>query len=174
MGRLALIIIAVSALVAFLMPSPDKTSVVTRPTIVQTAPASSSAIGQAATVSSGFGQEVALERGPSGHFRTEASVNGQPLTFVVDTGADMVALTIEDARRAGLYVDPSSFTVVAEGASGPVRGKEYTLDRVEVAGRTVEHVRAAVLEGLGQNLLGQSVLAQLGGVEMKGDKMVLR
>ena len=43
----------------------------------------------------------------------------------------------------------------------------------EVAGRTVEHVRAAVLEGLGQNLLGQSVLAQLGGVEMKGDKMVL-
>ena len=31
-----------------------------------------------------------------------------------------------------------------------------------------------VLEGLQTNLLGQSALAQLGGVEMRGDQMVLR
>lgn len=120
------------------------------------------------------GGELVLNRSPSGHFETDASVNGQSLPFVVDTGADVVALTIDDARRAGLYVDPTTFKVIAEGASGPVRGQAIMLDRIEVNGHIVEHVRGAVLEGLGQNLLGQSVLTQLGGIEMTGDKMVLR
>lgn len=173
MGRLALIIIAVSVLVALAMPTPHKTLAGAPPIALHTDAAAAPA-EVAAVSSSGWGSQVSLDRGPSGHFQTQATVNGQPMSFVVDTGADMVALTIEDARRAGLYVDPTSFTVVAEGASGPVRGKAFTLDRVEVAGRTIEHVRAAVLEGLGQNLLGQSVLGQLGGVEMRGDKMVLR
>jgi predicted aspartyl protease len=37
-----------------------------------------------------------------------ALVNGQPVDFIVDTGATTIALTIEDARRIGLGVDPST------------------------------------------------------------------
>ena len=36
----------------------------------------------------------------SGHFYTYAKVNGELVRFVVDTGADVVALTGEDARAA--------------------------------------------------------------------------
>lgn len=122
----------------------------------------------------GLGQELTLTRDGTGQFHVEASVNGQPLPFLIDTGADQVALTIDSARQAGLYIDPTGFGPVAVGASGPVRGTRVTLGRLEVAGRTLERVDALVLEGLGTNLLGQSVLGRLGAVEMRGDTMVLR
>src|SRR5687768_6327358 len=76
-----------------------------------------------------------LERSPSGHFYTHAKVNGELVRFLVDTGATGVALTVEDAKRVGIKVDPSSFEVVGEGASGLVRGQLVTLDSVEVEGK---------------------------------------
>lgn len=178
MGRFAALVIGFSILVALLAPSSSRMLPGERPANMARGEEHGAAAEVAGTpqvaVTSGYGAELELDRDPSGHFRTEAAVNGQTLPFVVDTGADIVALTIDDARRIGIYVDPTSFTVIAEGASGPVRGKEIILDRVEIAGRRIENVRGAVLEGLGRNLLGQSVLTKLGEVEMKGDKMVLR
>jgi hypothetical protein len=66
-------------------------------------------------------RETDLERSSSGHFYTYAKVNGELVKFVVDTGADVVALTKEDAERVGMPVDPSSFTVIGEGASRSAR-----------------------------------------------------
>ncbi|MCA1653096.1 MAG: TIGR02281 family clan AA aspartic protease [Sphingomicrobium sp.] len=175
MGRLLFFVIALSIIVGLLAPS-GTPSRMFRHRAAHVAPAAAPSVPQPASsppVSFSAG-ELSIPRGPTGHFETEASINGQSLPFVVDTGADVVALTVNDARKAGLFFDPSAFKVVAMGASGPVKGQEVTLDRLEVNGRTIEHVRGAVLEGLGQNLLGQSALAQLGGVEMKGDRMVLR
>ena len=163
--------IGLSVLVALMAPAKKHVAAASTEAVVVQAEDSPATI---VPVSSSNGGELVLNRSPSGHFETDASVNGQSLPFVVDTGADVVALTIDDARRAGLYVDPTTFKVIAEGASGPVRGQAIMLDRIEVNGHIVEHVRGAVLEGLGQNLLGQSVLTQLGGIEMTGDKMVLR
>jgi len=178
MGRFAVVVIFASLLVALLAPSGPRVGLSGPPVVLvsreqRDAAAAPTAAPTVAVTSGGWG-EITLDRDPSGHFATTASVNGQTLPFVVDTGADIVALTIDDARKIGLYVDPSSFTVIAEGASGPVKGQEITLARIEVAGRTIENVRGAVLEGLGRNLMGQSVLTKLGAVEMKGDKMVLR
>lgn len=127
-----------------------------------------------APAAAGVGQALALTRDGSGQFHLDAAVNGQSLPFLIDTGADQVALTIESARQAGLYVDPTGFEPVAVGASGPIRGVQVTIGRIEVAGRTLEGVDALVLDGLGTNLLGQSVLRQLDAVEMRGDTMVLR
>ena len=124
--------------------------------------------------SAGAYGETTISRDSSGHFSLYVTANGQQLPFLVDTGADKVALTIESARAIGLYVDPTGFEPVAMGAGGPVRGQQVTIDRLEIGNRSLSGVDAMVLEGLGTNLLGQSALAQLGGVEMRGDRMVLR
>ena len=118
--------------------------------------------------------ETRIERTPGGHFYVNGEVNGQLVNFVVDTGATSVALTQEDARRVGVDFSPAEFEVVGSGASGPVRGKLITLARVSVDGKEVTSVRGAVLEGLDQSLLGQTYLSRIGGVEMRGDSMVLR
>ena len=124
--------------------------------------------------SASVGQELMLARDGSGQFHVDITLNGQSIPFLVDTGADSVALTIESARQAGFYVDPTGFETVAVGASGPVRGSRITIAHLEVAGRTLENVDGMVLEGLGTNLLGQNVLGRLGAVELSGDTMRIR
>jgi aspartyl protease family protein len=120
-------------------------------------------------------RETVLERESNGHFYTHARVNDAELIdFVVDTGASVVALTVEDAHRLGIPVNPAEFTVVGEGASGLVRGKEVMLKSVDVDGKRVENVRGVILEGSRLSLLGQAYLSRMGEVEMSGDYMVLK
>src|SRR6476620_7325199 len=64
-----------------------------------------------------------VRRSPNGHFFVTARVNGQPVRFVVDTGATTVALTEEDAARAGVPFDRASFDVIGVGAAGQIRGQ---------------------------------------------------
>ena len=115
-----------------------------------------------------------LRRDKSGQFHLDADVNGSTVNFLVDTGADMLALTEEEAANLNLNVSPGDFEPVMQTASGVGYGAPVTLDEVEVAGVTLHDVNAVVVRGLSVNLLGQSVLRQLGGVELKGDSMVIR
>jgi len=119
-------------------------------------------------------RETELERTSAGHFYTYAKVNGELAKFVVDTGADVVALTTEDAERAGVKFDPAQFEVIGEGAPGPVRGQPVMIDSIEVDGKLVNDVRGVVLPDLSKSLLGQSYLSRLTEVHMRGDVMVLR
>jgi aspartyl protease family protein len=131
------------------------------------------AIADVATT--GERKETVLERESNGHFYTHAKINDRELIhFVVDTGATVVVLTVDDAQRLGIPVNPAEFAVVGEGASGPVRGAAITLDSVEIDGKRVEHVPAAILEGSNLSLLGQAYLSRMGEVEMSGDYMVLK
>lgn len=117
--------------------------------------------------------ETVLERRAGGHFLAVADVNGEPIRFVVDTGADTVALTEEDARRAHVAFDPARFEVVAHGASGDVRGEEVQLNSVVLDGKRVAGLRGLVLEGSQLSLLGQNYLRHM-DVEIRGDTMRLR
>jgi aspartyl protease family protein len=118
-------------------------------------------------------EAMVLDRDGRGQFHLSADVDGQPVEFLVDTGADIVALTVEEAERLGLEVDPESFAPVGQTASGVGNGQVVSLDRLEVAGSEFRDVDAVVMEGLSTNLLGQSILRQLGGVTLEGDQMVI-
>ena len=115
-------------------------------------------------------RETVLERSLGGHFYANVEINGQLVRFLVDTGASTVALAEKDAARIGIPFSRSEFEVVGEGASGPVRGKRITLDRVTLDGKEVRDVRGAILEGGDMSLLGQTYLGQF-AVEMRGDTM---
>ncbi len=119
------------------------------------------------------GGEMVLRRDSSGQFSLVAQVNGEDVTFLVDTGADVVALTVEDAQQLGLDVDPESFEAVGQTASGIGYGTPVRLERIEVGGEQFNDVEAVVMDGLTTNLLGQSVLRRLGRVELQGDRMVI-
>ncbi len=115
-----------------------------------------------------------LLRDETGQFRIAGQVEGQDTRFLVDTGADVVALTVDEAQRLGLGVDRSQFQPLTQTASGVGYGAEVTLRRLEVAGTELRDVHALVVDGLSTNLLGQNVLKQIGRVELSGDRMVIR
>lgn len=127
-----------------------------------------------AAVDDGQPRDTVLEKRSNGHFYVDATVNGQLVNFVVDTGATVIALTVDDARRIGIPFSESGFTVVAQGASGPVRGQNITVASVSVDGKAVMDLEGAVLEGLGQSLLGQAYLSRISSVRMSGDYMTLK
>lgn len=115
-------------------------------------------------------RETVLERSVGGHFYANVDVNGELVRFLVDTGASGVALTEADAERIGLDFDRSAYEPVGMGASGPVRGKFVTLDKVSLDGKAARDVEGAILEGSDISLLGQNYLGRF-SVEMRGDTM---
>lgn len=123
---------------------------------------------------SGSDEETRIARDASGQFRLTAQVNGQDTRFLVDTGADIVALTVDDAKDLGIDFDPENFEPVGRSASGVAMGAVVHIDRFQLGDAEFRDVDAIVLEGLETNLLGQSMLRRLGKVEMRGDHMVIR
>jgi aspartyl protease family protein len=116
---------------------------------------------------------ITLEREADGHFYADVQVNGAPVRFVVDTGASGIALAASDAQRAGIILN-NEVELVGSGASGDVYGQHVELDRVALGVKEVRGVRAVVLDGGEQSLLGQSFLAQFDSVKIEDDRMVLR
>ena len=120
---------------------------------------------------------VELRAGSYGHFEANAQLNGRTIQVMVDTGASLVALTYEDAERAGIFVRNSDFTHRSQTANGIAKFAPVMLDRVSIGDITVRNVQAAVSERgkLQTSLLGMSFLGKLSRTEMrKGGVLVLQ
>lgn len=111
----------------------------------------------------------------SGHFFVEARIEGQPVTFLVDTGATLVALSAADARRIGLDPLPGEFTSEVRTAQGTTRAAPAVLPEIAVGSVRLRNVSAQVLApGLEISLLGMSFLGRLGGYSVQDGVLDLR
>lgn len=156
MSKLFAFVVAAGLLIGFLLPSGEPSP------------------AEAALAAPGAPHKVVLTRGSTGHFFTDAKVNGKPgVKFIVDTGASMVALTVTDAETIGIKVDPSQFEIVGEGASGPVRGQSIMIESIDVDGIVARNVRGVILADSRLSLLGQSFLANVDQVSMSGEYLSL-
>ena len=118
-------------------------------------------------------QSVVLAADPRGHFFADASVNGKPMRFVVDTGASVVALMAADATRMGIDWRKGQPAPI-QTANGATTGYLVRLQSVRVGGIELQDVDGVVLEqGLGgYGLLGMSFLNRL-EMRREGEKMEL-
>lgn len=121
------------------------------------------------------GGTVTLRAGSHGHYFTAIEVNGRRINVMVDTGATMVALTHDDALRAGYVIRGGDYTKRVQTANGVARFAPITLDSVRLGDIVVHDVAAAVAEPgrLGTTLLGMSFLGRLQRVDMRSGIMVL-
>lgn len=125
-------------------------------------------IGPPATSS---GSEVI--RSSDGLFYVTAIVNGVPIRFLVDTGASMIVLRPEDARRAGVQMKEDAFRHTADTAGGKTAMAKVMLDEVIVGGTTQRALNAAVVRhDMPVSLLGQNWVAQLASLTISGDRML--
>jgi aspartyl protease family protein len=127
-------------------------------------------------VSSAPGRVVEIKAGAHGHYYASADINGRATDVLVDTGASIVALTYDDATRAGVYVRDSDYTQRVSTANGMARVAPVVLDRISIGNITVRNVPAAVTEpgSLGTTLLGMSFLGRLQRVDMRAGTLVLQ
>lgn len=117
---------------------------------------------------------VTLWADSQGFFVAQGSINGKPVAFLVDTGANTVALNSDTARRLGLDHKKNGQAGVVTTASGNVRARRLVLDTVKIGEIVQRNVEAVVLEGAQPStpLLGMSFL---NAMEMRrdGNKMEL-
>jgi aspartyl protease family protein len=118
---------------------------------------------------------IELRRARDGHFHAELEVNGEPVRFMVDTGASDIVLSLRDAERVGLDAGSLVFAGRALTANGPVGTAAVRLGTVRFGDFTDTRVPASVSDGpLDTSLLGMSYLDRFSGIEIAGDKMTLR
>jgi aspartyl protease family protein len=120
------------------------------------------------------GNGIVLRRQADGHFYADAQVNGTPVRMLVDTGASGIALTRDDARKAGIGISIGMPNVIGQGAGGGVKGEYVMLDLIALGDESATNIPAVVLDGGSQSLLGQSFLRQFASVEIRGETMVLQ
>lgn len=131
------------------------------------------ALGSAASSGGGSGGSVSVTADSRGHFITTGTVNGISMRFLVDTGASSVALSVDDAKRAGVnYLAGARGRV--QTANGIAVAHMVKLDSVRVGDISMNNVDAMVIDSdkLGISLLGMSFLNRM---EMKrnGDTLTL-
>lgn len=109
---------------------------------------------------------VALTADAQGHFSAAGSLNGYPMSFLVDTGASSIAISAAEAKRIGIDYKAGQMGGV-NTAAGLVPAWRVTFNTVKVGGISVNQVEGLVIEsGLSVPLLGMSFLNRM---EMKRD-----
>ncbi len=133
--------------------------------------------GRTMVVTDSQGQmEVVLQKRIDGHFQADMTVNGQPVSMIVDTGASRIALTYRDAERIGLDPENLAYTVTVMTANGPALAAPVVLSEVAIGPIVRRNVRAMVAsEGrLDRSLLGMSFLSSLDFLQIRSDELRLR
>lgn len=116
--------------------------------------------------------EVVLQRNHHGHYVAGGRINGQPVTFFVDTGATGVALPDKVARKLGLRRGRPFKTYTANGSA---TSYAVSLDSVSIGGIERRDVSALIVPGLkgDEVLLGMSFLKHIEFTQ-RGDTLILR
>jgi len=99
-------------------------------------------------------------RSENGHYFPRVTINGVALPMMADTGATVVSLSAEDARRIGIDPQSLQFTGKAQTANGTVRKAPITLPEITIEGFVLRNIPAACCV-TGISLLGMSALERL-------------
>ena len=115
-----------------------------------------------------------------GVYKVKCEINDLPLHFVFDTGASDVSISNVEATfmLKNNYLKPSDIIGKQNymNANGEIiEGTVINLRKVGFAGMSLTNVRASVVRNqVAPLLLGQSVLARLGKIEIDNDKKMLK
>lgn len=120
------------------------------------------------------GGQVSVPRSGDGHYYLRLEINGEPVDFVVDTGATQLVLTKDDARRVGINPDELNYLGTANTANGIVRTANVRLNEV-VLGPIIDQDVPAVVNGgeMEGSLLGMSYLGVFESIEIRANELVL-
>ena len=116
--------------------------------------------------------EVRLASSRGGHYVVDGAINGDAVTFLLDTGATQVAIPSQVASQLGLQ--PGA-PVQISTANGRATAHRTRLERLQLGDILLRDVSALIAPGMDGDeiLLGMSALKQL-EFSQKGGSLVLR
>lgn len=121
---------------------------------------------------SGNVKELVLQRNRMGHYVANGSINSQPVTFMLDTGATDVSIPATIAHKLNLKPGP---TATYQTANGNVDVQITKLELISLGDISLRDVRATINPGYKSDeiLLGMSFLKHL-EFSQRGNTLTLR
>jgi aspartyl protease family protein len=96
-----------------------------------------------------------VQRQANGHFYVPGSIANVPVTFMVDTGASVTAISSELARQAGIH---NCKEVQFQTANGAATGCIALVPSMTLGNFVLQNITVAVMPNMEINLLGANVL----------------
>ena len=118
------------------------------------------------------GQQVRIPMAIDGHFWVEASLNGVPVKFLVDSGATMTTIGRATAEAAGVTVSANPTQVVRTG-NGMLRVSTGRADRLAIGPIERSSVGLHVTENEDLNVLGMNYLSTMNRWGVEGRWLIL-
>ena len=118
------------------------------------------------------GAEIRIPMAIDGHFWVEAELNGEPVKFLIDSGATMTTIGRGTAERTGVNVSPVANQMVRTG-NGMIRVSSARADMLKVGTIERRDVGMHVAENEDLNVLGMNFLSSLQRWGVEGRWLVL-
>ena len=96
-----------------------------------------------------------VPRSADGQYHITGRINGFPVVFLVDTGASITAIPVDQARNAGIRAGQQALMTTANGETSAWTSSGNVL---HVGGYTVNAIDVQVVDRLRYPLLGMNVL----------------
>lgn len=121
------------------------------------------------------GRETIVPLASDGHFWIEAEVNGQPIEFLVDTGATFTGVGRGDAAALGIRPDPGRAPLELQTANGVIIARLGRVDSLRFGNIEVRGLEVAVPQETDDDIrvIGMNLLSRLGSWRVEGDRLIL-
>ncbi|MFO8006043.1 TIGR02281 family clan AA aspartic protease [Thioalkalivibrio sp.] len=118
-------------------------------------------------VEQGAANELVLRRNHAGHYLAPGMINGEPVIFLLDTGATQVSVPVHLADRLGLHAGSRGRALTA---NGPVEVRRTRIRELALGPFVIGNVSGHINPGMrgDQVLLGMSVLSHLDFAQRDG------
>jgi aspartyl protease family protein len=120
------------------------------------------------------GGEIRIRQAPDGHFWVTAEVNGEPVRFLIDSGATTTSLSRETADRVGI-APGTGFQAMVRTANGIVMVDRGRADTLKVGTIERRDVGVHISDAFGDmNVIGMNFLSSLSSWSVEGRTLVMR
>ena len=120
------------------------------------------------------GGETRIPMAPDGHFWLRAEVNDVPVSFMIDTGATLTAVSDSVANRAGLEPRRGGIPIRLNTANGSISAQVTTIDELRFGNVAARGLDAVMAPNLGEtNVIGMNLLSRLKSWRVEENVLIL-
>jgi aspartyl protease family protein len=120
------------------------------------------------------GAEIRIRRAEDGHFWVNGELNGEPVRFLVDSGATVTTISADTAARVGIAAD-GGFGVAVDTANGTTMVDRGRAGRVRIGPIQRSGLGVHIARGDGEtNVIGMNFLSTLSAWGVEGSTLRLK
>lgn len=120
------------------------------------------------------GGETRIPLAADGHYWLKADVNGEPVNFMIDTGATLTAVSSKVADRVGLEPRRGGIPITLNTANGTISAQIATMDELRFGNVAARGLDAVIAPNLGDtSVIGMNLLSRLKGWRVEEGTMIL-